>query len=322
MTDTQEQQPPVAQLSQGQPASDETVIDLRYLFFVWLKWIWVPILLGGFGLYSGYRDIQAFTPQSVASITVAPIGEATERISTGVTGLAAQFGVQIDTRGGAISVFRRLQMMLGSVVFAEKLQDEIQILQVLYPGSWDEAAGAWTRPTGKDFERDQVRRARFKQNLWAPPNLETVANYLADTLIFEEVDGGPFQHVSVTHQDPEFALWVLTTAYFAADEMLREQDGKESAISRANIEAKMAVESKVQFLEALRGLLTNELSREITLDEGLPYAARIVEPARIHNRRTEPNLQRLMGVPAATYAGLGFFLTTLIALFRRERRRG
>ena len=74
MTDTQEQQPSVTQTSQGQTVSDDTVIDLQYLFVVWLKWIWIPILLGGVGFYSGYRDLQAFIPESVASIVVEPNG--------------------------------------------------------------------------------------------------------------------------------------------------------------------------------------------------------------------------------------------------------
>ena len=320
MTDTQEQQPPVAQTSQGQTVSDDTVIDLQYLFVVWLKWIWIPILLGGIGFYSGYRDLQAFIPKSVASIIVEP-NEA-EKTDFGVGGFAGQLGLTIGSSGGEINPFRRLQMMIGSVVFAEILQGEIQILQVVYSDSWDEAAEAWIRPSGRDFERDQSRKAWLKQNLWAPPNLESVANYLTVMVNFEEIDGGPFQRISVVHADPEFALWLLTAAYFGADDMLRKQDKIESDINRANIQSKMAAETKIQFLEALRELLVAELRSELLLDESLAYAARIIEPARLNNSKTEPNLQRIIGFPAALYAGLGFLLTTLIAIFRRERRKG
>jgi len=139
---------------------------------------------------------------------------------------------------------------------------------------------------------------------------------------FEAIDGGPFQRFSVVHPDPEFALWLLTAVYFGADDMLRKQDKIESDINRANIQSKMAAETKIQFLEALRELLIAELRSELLLDESLAYAARIVEPARLRNSLTEPSLQRIIGVPAALYAGLGFLLTTLIAIFRRERRKG
>lgn len=322
MTDSQERQPPVVQIVEPLERVDDSVIDLSYLFIVWLKWIWVPILMGAFGLYSGYRDLQAFSPQYVASVVVAPTGNSAETSQLGVSGLAAQFGLQISRGESAVSSFDRLQMMLGSVVFAEKLQEEQGIMQILYSGSWDAASKIWVRPSGENFEREQKRRAFLRQNLWAPPNLEDVGNYLVGALQFEPIGVGPFQQISVTHSDPEFALWLLTTAYFGADDMLREQDRIESIINQANLEAKLAVETNVQFQDALRGLLTNELSRDIMLDEALPYAARIIEPARIHNHRTEPNLRNLFGVPTVAFSGLGFLLITLIALFRRERRKG
>ena len=320
MTDSPEKETPDHTHAPPQSPAEDSVIDLRFLFIIWLKWIWIPILLGGLALYSGYKDLRAFAPQSIASIIVAPTGELQEQTSTGVSGFAAQFGIQIGTRVSSVSSFRRLRMMVGSVVLAEKLQAEHGLLQIIFSGSWDEATQNWARPSGPDFDRDQSRKAFFRQNLWIPPNLESVANYLGSVVQFEKIGGTPFQKISVSHSDPEFALWLLTTAYFGADELLREQDKLESAINQANIESKLAVETNVQFQDALRGLLVSELSREITLDEGVPFAARIIEPARISNRHTEPNLQSMLALPAAAYFGGGFLLITLIAVFRRERR--
>jgi len=311
----------VVQLTAAPEVTGDAVVDLRYLFTVWLKWLWLPIFLASVGLYDGYRDIQAFTPQAVASIIVAPIGDTSNSAATGVTGIAEQFGFQFGPRSTSVSTFLRLKMMLRSVVLAEKLQEQHGLLQILFAGSWDEAAQAWVRPTGADFEQDQRRREFFRQNLWSPPNYESLANYLSGALVFEVISGSPFQKITVSHGDGEFALWLLTTAYFGADELLREQAKVESAIKQANIEAKLAVETNVQFQDALRGLLVMELGREITRDEALPYAARIIEPPIINNQRTEPNIQRVLGVPAVAYAGGGFFLTTLIAVFRRERRK-
>jgi hypothetical protein len=212
-------------------------------------------------------------------------------------------------------------MLLGSVTLAKHLQEQRGILQIIFPGGWDPATQSWPRPTGAEFESLEKRRAFLRQNAWAPPNLESLSGYIQGTLKFEPIDGGPFQRVSVTHGDPEFALWILELAYFSADNLLREQDTLESARKIGSIQAKLDTETNVQFQEALRSLLTNELGLEITLNDLLPYAARIVEPARVSNRRTEPNLQRTFGVPVAAFASVGFLLTTLIAVFRREKRR-
>ena len=270
--------------------------------------------------HSGYRDLQVFSPQAVAAIIVLPSDEGTAQ-PTVVSGLAAQFGVQLGGQSNTVSQIRRLQMLLGSTILAERLQNEHGLLQAVFPGGWDPQTQSWPRPTGEAFERSEARRAFFRQNEWSPPNLESLATYIRCALEFEPVDGGPFRRIFVTHSDPEFALWLLNTAYFSADDLLREQDALESEQKQESISAKLQAETNVQFQEALRSLLTSELSREITLNDALPYAARIVEPARVSNRRTEPNLRRLFGVPVAAYAAGGFLFTTLIAVFRRERRR-
>jgi hypothetical protein len=318
LEDIQERQD--VQKAEPPKAIDDGVIDLQFLFLTWLKWIWVPLILAGFGLYSGYRDLQAFSPESVAYIVVLPSGEGTSQPS-GVSGLAAQFGFQISAQSQSVSQIQRLRMLLGSVTLAKHLQEQRGILQIIFPGGWDPATQSWPRPTGAEFESLEKRRAFLRQNAWAPPNLESLSGYIQGTLKFEPIDGGPFQRVSVTHGDPEFALWILELAYFSADNLLREQDTLESARKIGSIQAKLDTETNVQFQEALRSLLTNELGLEITLNDLLPYAARIVEPARVSNRRTEPNLQRTFGVPVAAFASVGFLLTTLIAVFRREKRR-
>jgi hypothetical protein len=301
-------------------AIDDGVIDLQFLFLTWLKWIWVPLILAGFGLYIGYKDLQTFLPESVASIMVLPSGEGITQ-SNSVSGLAAQFGFQIGAQPESVSQIQRLRMLLGSITLAKRLQEKHGILQIVFPGGWNPATQSWPRPTGAEFESLEKRRAFLRQNAWAPPNLESLAGYIQGTLKFEAIDGGPFRRVSVTNSDPEFALWILELAYFSADNLLREQDTLESARKIGSIQAKLDTETNVQFQEALRSLLTTELGREITLNNALPYAALIVEPARVSNRRTEPNLQRTFGVPVAAFAAVGFLLTTLIAVFRREKRR-
>ena len=318
--ESKEAAPPGAQAAETQIAVDDGVIDLRFLFLTWLKWIWVPLIFGVFGLYTGYRDLQVFSPQSVASIVVLPSGEGTVQPST-VSGLAAQFGLQVGAQSNSVSQIRRLQMLLGSIILAERLQEKHGLLQIVFSGGWDTQTQSWPRPTGEDFERGEDRRAFLRQNAWAPPNMESLANYVQAALRFESVEGGPFRRISVTHSDPEFALWLLNTAYFSADDLLREQDALESKQKQESISAKLEAETNVQFQDALRSLLTSELGREITLNDALPYAARIVEPARVSNSRTEPNLRRMFGAPVSAYAAVGFLVITLIAVFRREKRR-
>lgn len=300
---------------------DDDVIDLRYLVVTWLKWLWVPVILSLVGAYMGYRDLQGFRPQSVATMTVLPASTGGGTASTGrVESLAAQFGIQLGPQSTEVSPFYRLRIILGSVLLAQRLQEKYGLLQRAYPGAWDPVAGVWRRPEGEDFERDQRRRALLRQNLWMAPNLETLADYVSGKLKITRVEGGTLEQISVEDPDPEYALWLLTTVYFEADDLLREQDRRDMADRVAYINREMAATTNFQIQEGLRGMLATELNRGVTLASNLPYAAKVTEPARVMNRRTEPNLRRIFVVPIALASAVGFFLITLLAVFRRERR--
>ena len=310
----------VQRLRDVTPIADDDVIDLRHLFISWLKWIWVPVLMGGIGLYYGYKDLQAFQPQAVASMIILPTVSDGPAVGGRVENLAAQLGLQLGPQPTSVSPFYRFQMLLGSIILAQRMQDRYGLMQRVYQGSWDAQMGEWKRPSGEEFDRDQRIRAILRQNRWSPPSIEGLANYIGGKVKIEPIEGGAFRRVTVTDSDPDYALWLLTAAYFEADEMLREQDRLEVEQRQTYINRELATATNLQVQEALRGMLADELGRKLMLSGELPYVAKIAEPPRVSGRLTEPNVRLLFGVPAVAFAGVGFLLITLIAVIRRERR--
>lgn len=314
---------PVTRLGDLSQVREDDVIDLRHLFVTWLIWLWLPILLAGIGAYFGYQDLKAYQPQSVASMIVLPTSAGATQQSSGgrVESLAAQFGLQLGPAQSTVSLFYRLQVLLGSTVLAEQLQARYGMMQRIYASAWDSATESWRRPTGEAFERDQRWRAFMRQNLWTPPSIESLSRYLKGKVVIEPIEGGAFQRISVIDSDPQFALWLLQVTYTEADEFLREEDRRNVAEREAYINRELAVATNVQVQEALRGMLSTELARRVTLSGALPYAASIAEPARVSDQKTEPSARLLFGIPMAAGGALGFFVITLIAVMRRERRR-
>ena len=86
------------------------------------------------------------------------------------------------------------------------------------------------------------------------------------------------------------------------------------------VEQQLALENKVHIRDGLRQQLASELGREVSLEVDLPYVASIVEHAYVDNILTEPNLPSLFGIPTITGGVVGFFLASLIVVFRRERK--
>ena len=138
-------------------------------------------------------------------------------------------------------------------------------------------SGTWPRPTSEEFERDQERRKFFRQNLWQPPNLESLGNFVGGMVRIEQIGSTQFQRVSVSHSDPEFALWMLNTAFVEADNLLREKDRGQSAERRAYIERELAKQSMIQVQDALRAQLSNEVSRSELPFEFMLNALRLID---------------------------------------------
>lgn len=299
-------------------AADDDVIDLRYLFRVWLRWSWVPLLFVLVGGYIGYRDLQRFQPEYVASLTVLPAsGSSTQVSRIAPTSLLGNLGLSFGA-AAPTSTFDRFKIMLGSVSLAQRLQDKHSLMQEVFAGSWDASKGRWKKPTGEDFERDQRRRSALKLSKWQAPNIESLASYIGGGFKLEKVEGTGFVNVAYKHVDPDFALRFLNLVYLEADEFLREQDRIASRTRRAWVEKQLQRARVLDTRQALIGLLASEERTAMLLESDLPYAARIIDPPFVSSRPTEPALKLVFGVPMFLAAALGFLLITLVAVFRRE----
>ena len=305
----------------AQALDSAEVVDLRYLFRVWIRWSWVPLLFVLVGLYQGYGDIRDFTPQYVASMIVMPSGSTETSSSLGRLGAVAEgLGIQLGAQPGTVSPFQRMESLLGSLELARAMDVKHGLLHQVYGSLWDEESQAWRRPTGADFERWERIREFFRLNPWTPPSVESLSLFIESIVNVERMEGSVFQRMSVVHADPEFARWLLTTTFAEADDLLRQRDRAEWVERQAFLRQQFQAETNMRMQEAMIQLLSQELGRQIVLDASLPYAATVVEEVYVSEVRTEPNLALVFGVPSVALGAVGFLLVTIVALFRAETR--
>jgi len=295
----------------------EDIIDLRFLFIVWLKWSWLAIPLVALGAYSGYRDLQTFQPVYEAKMTVHP-SSGGGQVSQGGGAQAAAVLSTLGLGSRDPLTFGRLRVVLSSISLADRLQTKHQLMQTVFRSSWDEEKAAWIVPSGEEFERRERINRFLRRNPWAEPNLERLSRYVGGAIDIQPIPATQFFRISVTSGDPHFALDLLRLVYAEADDLLREQDKIESERRRQYINTQLERETRSVTLNALRGLLSSEEKTRMLLELDLPYVARIIEPARVSYSATEPSVRRMFGVPIFTALVLGFGFVTLIALFRRE----
>jgi hypothetical protein len=290
-------------------------IDVRYLLLIWLKWSWFMLILAAIGGAIGIQSARNFTPLYEASLVVQPSG-GSEGISASQSRISSALGIAVGGSSQA-STFGRLEVLIGSVTLAEKLQERHKLLQEIYAGQWSEESREWKRPVGKSFERDQKIRQFFGLPLWSPPNVEDLARYLGGAIKIREAESNGFFEVAVSHPNPEFALKILRLTYFASDDMARNQDLVESKMRREYIQAQLGEASLLDSRQALIGLLTGEERRAMLLSSDLPYAARIIEPPFVSSRAEEPSLRFKILFPSFLWGLAGLVLVTFVALLRR-----
>ncbi|MFQ6018974.1 MAG: Wzz/FepE/Etk N-terminal domain-containing protein [Kiloniellaceae bacterium] len=301
----------------------DDVVDLRFLFAALWRGIWVILALALLGGLYGLWNLRNFVPQYVASMVVdpsqsgaIPLRASPNRLG-GLAGVAKDFGLNLG-QVQTVTPFDRLRLVISSITLAESLQNKYGYLQKVYAGSWDPVEKQWIRPSGKRYESTQRIRRLFHLRAWSAPTIESLSGYLGGMIRFERLEDLPFQRVSVTHTDPDFALELLRTVYAEADELLRWQDRKATAQRKAYIEKQLETAALVELRSVLVGLLANEERTAMLLAGDRPYAARIMEPPFVSNTPTEPNRVKIVGLPAILGLVGGALLVTLIAVFRRE----
>lgn len=293
----------------------DDLIDVRFLFGVWLRWSWLVLVLAAVGAYFGVQSARNHTPQYTAKMIVQPAG-GSENLSGAAVQLTSALGLGLPTAGRG-ATFGRFEVLLSSVTLAQRLDKKYGLLREVFAGSWDAQSESWIEPTGPSYQRQQRVRRFFRRSEWSPPSLEDLARYVVGSVAIDPTPGEGFFEVTVRHQDPEFALRLLKLTYQEADDLTREQDLEESERRRLYIRSRLSSADLVDTREALINLLTAEERKAMLLESDLPYAARIIEPPFVSNRPEEIDIRLMIAVPAIIWGGLGLLLITFVALIRR-----
>ena len=312
---------PAPRLDRDKIQPEEDALDLRFLAQALWRGSWIIGLLMIVGLALGLRAMYGFQPSYSASMIVAPLkgSGAGGGQAGGISSIARSVGLSIDTSSAGPTMLDRLQRVAASVKFAEHMQEKYGLLQKVYSGAWDESSESWTRPTGSRFEYEQRIRTFFHLATWRAPSVETLANYISGSVRFDRMKDGFFQ-VSVSNQDGQKALELLTRVYSEADNILRNKDKQYTAERKAYLEQQMLSARIAESRVMLANLLSSEEQRSMLLDSHLPYAARIVEPPHLFGRPSTASVRDELAVRLIFSFALGIGLSLILAAFRRARQ--
>jgi hypothetical protein len=301
----------------------EDVIDLTVVFAGLWRWKWLVVVSVAIGGFMGGRDLHDFSPQFTATmlvLSVEPSGAGMNSSMQQLSRIAEGFGVGGGGGGSAqTTAFDRLKRTFQSYRLAEILDKKHNLLRVVFKDAWDAERGIWRQPTGRRFEWRQGIRRFFNLPTWRAPDIEQLANYVGSAIVIEELKEGGFKRVSVNHNDPELAVFILRVVFAEATALLRARDFEEIVRKKAYLENRLETASLSEIRSGVLGLLMNEERKSMLLGDELPYAAEVLERGRLLKVKTAPKVVRTIIVPIATGLALSLAFILALVLFQYAR---
>lgn len=286
----------------GSASYHHEVVDVRTIFqIVWRAKLWLLLaaLLGGaYGAYVAH----SFRPEYIASMIVDARGSESNTLSTQFASAVRMVG-SLGTSGGQSgdeqsTTFQRLQVLFSSRRLAEALETKYQMLGRVYGDQWNTLQNRGQSPDASVPTESTLRRhwrGFFNLNKPQPPSIESLAQYVGNSIQVLPIPESVFVDVSYQNEDPVFAKWFLSVVFQEADELTRLDDLNQTERRKDYILRKLQEVTITDMRTGLLGMLSSLERREMFLRSDDTYSAQIVEDARTSLQPTEPNLLVMIG---------------------------
>jgi hypothetical protein len=304
-----------------QSMSDTEILDVGTVMRRAARFWWAIALALAVGIGFGLKNMHDFSPAYVARMTVAPVtgdvgGQSGGGASAGVLAILPQLGLGGGTQ--AATKLDRAIFAATTIEFATMMDQKYGLMQQIFGNAWDEEKQQWRRPGGMRFEWRQRVNSYLNLPVWLPPSIEDLAGILGGAIKVDEIPGTDYKRLSYAHPDPERALWFLSTVYNEATEYVRTADRHDLEEERRYLERRLNETQIIELRAALVGVLAGQARREMTMQKGLPYVARVVEPVYVSKHVTTPNAVVEIGTPVFVSFAVSALLVLVIVLIRSE----
>lgn len=299
-----------------------SVFDLGMLFDGLWRWKWLVLLAAICGAAQGVYTIGNLVPKYHATMIVAPKSmqnsfSASSGGTGNLVGVAQSLGLV-----GAVSTtnisFDRYKVTIGSIQLAKVLQEKYQLLQKIHANNWDAVNKRWIRPvTPEDSFATRIRRF-FHVFEWQEPDIESLANYVGQTVKIDALPKSPFFEISVVHSNREFARFLLTTVHNEADKLISQMDRQEEVGRKRYLEERLAMTQLSDVRQVLLSLLMNLEQQSMVTNADPPYVLRVIDPVHVPTRPDAPRFLEIVGTPIGVAIAIALALVSAFIAYQRE----
>ena len=301
-------------------ASPSTVNpDIHRLIWVLLRGWWIILIVFIIAVvYSGY-SLTTHSPVFTAHMVVREIDQGGGlAMPAQISGLAEGLGVQISEEES--TVFDDFAVLLGMDRFAQVLDQKYGYVRKVHSGQWNEGSQSWNEPPGWRVELDDYFRGFAPIAEWTPPNTQQLARYIEGSIFLLEIQSNfsDSEAIRIQYQHPEadFALQFLSDIYQTGEEMLRDQELERISSRIAYVRDRLASITISEYRHSLIFVLAEQEKKLLSLHEGQPFVAEILQPPVVSDRPSSPNVLFRLILGGFVGLALGVVLVIVVAFFR------
>lgn len=303
-------------VSQRPQAADDE-IDLRELFAVIWRGKWIII-----ATTFVFAVASLFYALSLPNIykSEASLAPASEQKGGGLSGqlggLAALAGVNLNSSAGVDKTVLAIEIVKSREFLGHFIENRIQLHDLMAAESWDLSSNTvhYNEEIYNLQTQQWLREAKLPKH--AKPSTQEAYQALSELLSVEQDTSTGMVKLSIEHVSPHIAQnWVNMLVADLNVEM-KNRDIEEAEKSIAYLQQQISQTNIADLRTALFSLVEEQTKTLMLANVRDEYAFQVIDPAIVPEEKFRPS--RAVIVLISTF--MGFFLTTLIVLFRHYFR--
>jgi len=269
------------------------------------------------GIMIGLYNVHNFSPKFTASMIV----ESSSENKPGASLLAINALTGTNTLGTELHPeLEEMKRILGTMDFARHLDQRHQMLQRIYRGAWDADSGEWKKPIGYYHDLRERVLSFFRFRGWQEPTYESLATFLSSSIKIEAIEESSFVKIWVANEDPALALFILKTAFYEADENIRQRNIIRVNDRRIYLQKKLDNITHDDQRKVIFSLLAQNENKAMLLDSAGPFVAEVLQNPFVSAYRSEPKMLTII-MPIGICILIYILAISIILVFNSEFKR-
>jgi uncharacterized protein involved in exopolysaccharide biosynthesis len=299
-----------APLTNLENADEITLVDVaRKLRARWLIIAAFMVICSAAGLLT--LHLVTYTYAAVLKITPVQSTAQTSPSLRQLTGLASLAGLSVPSGQEGTLFFLYVESVTSRAV-ADELAKNPNIMKVVFKDEWNGEADHFEKKVGRydpwiDKAKELIGIPSYP---WAPPDGARLQVYLQDNLDILEDTKKPLVTISYDHQDPAFAVSLLTALNHTIDDLLRKKTLTRVNENIAYLSQQLSTTTLNEQRQAIIEALNEQVKLRMAANSNAPVAAEIVSGPTSSYRPTKPRPELILA--GAVFGGL--FLGIIAAL--------